>query len=85
MHAEALVRMANQIAAFFEAMPERAEATAGVAQHIKKFWDPRMRRQFLAYVESGGGAQALSPLMQETLLQHRALLESVATGARQEH
>ena len=37
-----MIRMANQIAAFFEAYP-RAEAIDGIGKHIKNFWDPRMR------------------------------------------
>jgi formate dehydrogenase major subunit len=42
-----LIRMANRIAEFFEAMPEH-EALDGVAQHIQKFWEPRMRLRILA-------------------------------------
>ena len=38
-----LVRMANRIGEFFEAMPEREEALQGIAEHIRKFWEPRMR------------------------------------------
>lgn len=48
-----LVRMANRIGDFFEAMPERDEALEGIAQHIQKFWEPRMRRQLLAAMEAG--------------------------------
>ncbi|RVC20881.1 formate dehydrogenase subunit delta, partial [Mesorhizobium sp. M7A.F.Ca.CA.004.04.2.1] len=40
--AEKLVRMANQIADFFHSKP-REEGIAGVAEHINKFWEPRMR------------------------------------------
>ena len=47
MHTDPLVKMANQIAAFFDAMPDRAEALEGVALHIRKFWVPRMRQRFL--------------------------------------
>jgi hypothetical protein len=43
-----LIRMANRIAEFFEAMPEHDEALDGVAQHIQKFWEPRMRLRILA-------------------------------------
>ena len=39
MQENELTRMANQIAAFFEAYP-RAEALEGIAKHIKSFWDP---------------------------------------------
>ncbi|WP_027060884.1 formate dehydrogenase subunit delta [Mesorhizobium loti] len=50
---EKLVRMANQIAAFFHSRP-REEGVAGVAEHINKFWEPRMRRQFFELLDSGG-------------------------------
>ena len=41
-----LVRMANQIATFFASQPGGARAD-GVAAHINKFWEPRMRTRFL--------------------------------------
>ena len=43
--------MANRIGEFFQAMPDRQEALLGVATHIRKFWDPRMRRELLAYLD----------------------------------
>jgi formate dehydrogenase subunit delta len=50
---EKLVRMANQISAFFHSKP-REEGIAGVAEHINKFWEPRMRRQLFEMLDSGG-------------------------------
>ncbi|QAZ43151.1 formate dehydrogenase subunit delta [Mesorhizobium sp. Pch-S] len=50
---EKLVRMANQIATFFHSKP-REEGIAGVAEHINKFWEPRMRRQMLEMIDAGG-------------------------------
>ncbi|MER9015837.1 formate dehydrogenase subunit delta [Mesorhizobium sp. M0898] len=50
---EKLVRMANQIAAFFHSKP-REQGIAGVAEHINKFWEPRMRRQLFEMLDSGG-------------------------------
>ena len=47
MPTEDLVRMANQIARFFEPYPD-AEAIAGVAEHLRKFWDPSMRAALVA-------------------------------------
>jgi formate dehydrogenase subunit delta len=38
-----IVRMANEIAAFFNSYPHD-EAVEGISQHIRDFWDPRMRR-----------------------------------------
>lgn len=50
---EKLVRMANQIATFFKSQPE-SERLAGIATHINKFWEPRMRAQFFELVDAGG-------------------------------
>lgn len=74
MHIDSLVRMANQIGAFFEAMPDHAEALEGIAQHIGKFWEPRMRRALLAYVDGEGGEPALSAAVREAIATHRAML-----------
>ena len=60
MSHEKLIRMANQIATFFESAPED-ERAAGVAGHINDFWEPRMRRQLLEIVAQGGGG--LHPLV----------------------
>lgn len=48
-----MVHMANQIAAFFASYPHE-EAVAGVANHLQKFWEPRMRRQLNDYLAEGG-------------------------------
>jgi formate dehydrogenase subunit delta len=48
-----LVYMANQIGTFFKTQDEET-APAKIAEHIRKFWDPRMRKAILAYVDSGG-------------------------------
>lgn len=53
MQIEKLIYMANQIGKFFAAQGDEA-AVAGVADHLKKFWDPRMRAQLLAHVDAGG-------------------------------
>ncbi|KAB2939353.1 MAG: formate dehydrogenase subunit delta [Hyphomicrobium sp.] len=55
-----IVRMANQIAAYFEAYP-RTEALDGIANHIRNFWSPRMRKQLNEHIENGG--EGLSPLV----------------------
>lgn len=53
MGPDKLVYMANQIGKFFKAQGD-AQAVAGVAEHIKKFWDPRMRSAIFAHVDNGG-------------------------------
>ncbi|MEW5423156.1 formate dehydrogenase subunit delta [Amorphus sp. 3PC139-8] len=57
-----LTRMANQIADYFTAYGHD-EAVAGIADHIEKFWDPRMRKTLLAHVANGG--DGLDPLVLE--------------------
>ncbi|MDP2357769.1 MAG: formate dehydrogenase subunit delta [Beijerinckiaceae bacterium] len=59
MSAHKLVRMANQIAIFFRTQPEEA-AAAAVADHIKSFWSPVMRREIYAHL--GAGGEGLEPL-----------------------
>ncbi len=49
-----LVAMANDIAAFFDSEPDKAVAADGVRTHLRKFWDPRMRRQIIEHVAAGG-------------------------------
>jgi len=56
---DTLVRMANQIADFFKIQPEQ-EAVAGTADHIKKFWDPRMRKMMNEHLAHGGAG--LNPI-----------------------
>ncbi|MBV1701269.1 MAG: formate dehydrogenase subunit delta [Hyphomicrobiales bacterium] len=64
-----LVEMANQIADYFESFPE-AEAAPGVADHISKFWTPKMVERFLAHMAEGGAD--LHPLAQSAAkLLHR--------------
>ncbi len=53
MKAEKMVHMANQIAQFFAPYGQE-QAIAGVEDHLKKFWEPRMRQQIVAYVAAGG-------------------------------
>jgi formate dehydrogenase subunit delta len=44
---EKLAYMANQVAKFFAAQGEE-KAAKGVADHLHRFWNPDMRRDFLA-------------------------------------
>jgi len=55
MNAERLAEMVNDIANFFAAEPDRNLAIDGVTNHLRKFWEPRMRRQIIAYVRDTGG------------------------------
>jgi formate dehydrogenase subunit delta len=53
MSPDRLVYMANQIGNFFKYQKED-EVVPGIASHIKKFWDPRMRAAIFAYIDAGG-------------------------------
>jgi formate dehydrogenase subunit delta len=53
MKPEKLVTMANQIGAFF-ASQKGDEAVHGIADHLKKFWNPGMREALFAYAKAGG-------------------------------
>ncbi len=46
-----LIRLANRIGDFFEALPDRAEGLEGIANHIQKFWEPRMRTAMLDFLK----------------------------------
>ena len=75
MDPKTLVHMANRIGEFFQAMPDRDEALQGVATHIRKFWDPRMRRELLAYVDQEQG-KGLSEVVLSALHAHRSTLSA---------
>ncbi len=57
-----LVKMANQIGDFFSAYPDRDEVVKSIATHLKNSWDPRMRRQLIAYVDDSGGPDLNEPV-----------------------
>ncbi len=64
MNAARLTAMANQIGAFFRLQGEEA-AVAGVEDHLRKFWDPRMRVQILDYLRAGG--EGLEPVVRRAI------------------
>lgn len=70
-----LVRLANRIGDFFEAFPDHGEAIDGVAQHLRRFWEPRMRRRLYAYLDGPAAGAGLHALVREAVLHDRARLE----------
>jgi formate dehydrogenase subunit delta len=66
-----LIYMANQIGKFFRSQGE-AQAVPGIADHIKKFWDPRMKSAIFAHLDAGGAG--LDPPVRDaiTALKSRA-------------
>ena len=59
-----LVYMANQIGKFFQNQGHD-KAVPGIAEHIKKFWDPRMRRMIFAHLDAGGAG--LDPFVHDAI------------------
>ena len=74
MDASKLAKMANQIAGFFAVEPDRTLAVAGVAGHLQRFWEPRMRRGILALLDRGG-EHGLHELVVAALREHRPQLQ----------
>ena len=66
MSPEKLAYMANQIGRFFAHQPHD-KAVAAIADHIRRFWDPRMRREILAHLD----AVTLDPAVREAVDQLR--------------
>lgn len=62
-----LAYLANQVGKFFAHQP-KAEAVASIEEHLRKFWDPRMRRQIAAHLAQGGeGLEELPRLAVEKM------------------
>lgn len=72
MNIQHLVKMANQIGQFFEAEPDQAQAANDVATHMKRFWDPRMRKAIIEH--TGKGGEGLLPIVQQAVSTNRQLL-----------
>lgn len=79
MDNQSLINMANQIGDFFDSMPDREEAITGIADHIRRFWEPRMRRALLgALDEPDANGIAMSGIVREALVKHRDELTPAA-------
>jgi formate dehydrogenase subunit delta len=65
MSPDKLVRMANQIGRAFAYQPH-PRAVADTAEHIRKFWDPRMRAAIFAQIDTEAGAK-LDPIAREAV------------------
>ncbi|HVS77020.1 MAG TPA: formate dehydrogenase subunit delta [Steroidobacteraceae bacterium] len=56
MNIDLLIKMTNEISAYFASEPDTEQAAKDVAAHLRRYWDPRMRRQMVAYFEERRGA-----------------------------
>ncbi|BAW22438.1 MULTISPECIES: formate dehydrogenase subunit delta [Pseudomonas] len=66
MSSDNLVKMANQIAHYFDSEPDQALAVQGVRQHMQSFWTPAMRRQLAQWIEANAG-EGLDPKVLEAM------------------
>lgn len=71
---EHLIRLANRIGYFFEAMPDRSASIDSIADHIRHYWEPRMRSALLDYLQlhpdGQWGNTFLSPICKEAIERH---------------
>ena len=58
MNVDLLIKMTNEIGDFFKGaeVNDSQAAAADVANHLRRYWDPRMRAQMLKYYEERQGA-----------------------------
>ncbi|SAK44658.1 formate dehydrogenase subunit delta [Caballeronia catudaia] len=75
MDVDNLIEMANRIGEFFDSMPDRAEAVDSVADHIRRFWEPRMRLAILAALDNPEASATMAPIVREALNLHKADLQ----------
>ena len=48
---------------------------SGIAQHLAKFWEPRMRRGLYAHLDGGAQGEGLALLVREAVLVRREQLD----------
>jgi len=68
-----LVSMVNSIAAFFESETDARVVSEGIAGHVRKFWDPRMRRALIRYIDEEKGV-GCKPSVLAAIAAHRESL-----------
>ena len=66
MNIDLLIKMANEIGDFFTGASAPEQAARDVANHLKRYWEPRMHTQMLSYYEQRQGA-GLSDVAKEAL------------------
>lgn len=79
MNIDHLIKMANEISAFWEG--EAGEKAAPeVATHLRRYWEPRMRAQMIAYYEQRQGA-GLSDVAKQAVALMAAQAKAAAASA----
>ena len=64
MSHDKLAYMANQIGRFFQSQKQDT-AAAAIEDHLRRFWDPRMRRAIVAQLADG--SIQLDPLVRQAV------------------
>ena len=67
MNVEHLAQMVNDISNYFASDPDHAHGVRSIADHLRKFWDPVMRRQIVDHLRNGG--DGLQPMAREAVQQ----------------
>ena len=76
MSPDRLIYMANQIGKFFKSQGHD-KAVPAIAEHIRKFWDPRMRAAILTHLDAGGAG--LDPDVRDAIEALKSLKRSAPT------
>ncbi len=74
MNATQLIKMANQIGAFFASQLDPEHARSDFAQHLKRQWDPQMRTALFAHLDATAG-EGLNPFVLTALSGLREQIE----------
>ena len=77
MEGEHLIQMANQIGSFFAAEQDRPAAMEGIANHLHRFWDPRMRKQIMSLLDEKH--EGFMPLVADAIRANRERLLTFKT------
>ena len=82
MNIDLLIKMTNEIGDFFAGVEvnDPQAAARDVANHLKRYWDPRMRAQMLKYYEERQGA-GLTDLARNAVALLYAASKAPATSA----
>lgn len=79
---ERLITMANQIGDFFAPYPPE-RAREGLRNHLRTYWDPRMRNALLEHIDAGGEGLDLCVIDAAQLLREKAADKSGYYGPPQ--
>lgn len=82
MNIDLLIKMANEIGAYFAAEADAEQGAKDVAAHLKRYWEPRMRRQIITYYEERQGAGLSDLALRGVALLAAAEPSAAASGGR---